>query len=170
MFMFLCVWLSSLQPAQSPPTASAPPLRRHVEGQTIISKELDFHVPSFCLRSCWSRGLSQDCCNGDARPSRGFVCSHYSALGKRNASACVEAGRDRSLETLLATSLDGVYTRRSAASAGSGEAGSDTHCHARRPLSRTTLNASPYSTNRLSTVVTEASGSLWRSKTAGSRC
>ena len=38
--------------------------------------------------------------------------------------------------------------------------GSDTHCHARRPFSRTTLSASPYSTNRLSTVVTDANGSL----------
>jgi hypothetical protein len=39
-------------------------------------------------------------------------------------------------------------------------AGSATHCHARRPFSRTTVLASPYSTSRLSTVVTEASGSL----------
>ena len=38
--MFLGVFFSSLQPAQTSPTATAPPLQRQVDGQTIISKEL----------------------------------------------------------------------------------------------------------------------------------
>src|SRR4029077_17738311 len=39
-------------------------------------------------------------------------------------------------------------------------AGSETHCQARRPFSLTMLRASPYSTRRFSTVVTDARGSL----------
>src|SRR5580692_7767953 len=44
---------------------------------------------------------------------------------------------------------------------------SATHCQARRPLSRDTASASPYATRRLSTVVTEAMGSLWRASMGG---
>ena len=38
--------------------------------------------------------------------------------------------------------------------------GSATHCQARRPFSFTMVRASPYSTSRFNTVVTEARGSL----------
>ncbi len=108
-------------------------------------------------------------------PAQGVVRARDPAPGKGNVAASV-AGERGTAKTLLATFQEHVNKKPALSStrdackqaaflqlrkrcarwqvarrcAGTG---SDTHPHARRPFSRTTLSASPYSTNRLSTKV-----------------